>query len=61
MVVQFKQIKDHPERIILKFLDGPRADENFTFSKNSQIIKAGRNNKCDITFNDTALSRIQFM
>lgn len=45
----------------LKFLDGPKTDQTFSFSKSEQSIKIGRMNDCDIKFDDTSLSRYQCM
>ena len=44
-------------KIQLKFLDGPKTDQIFTFSENSGIIRIGRMTNCDIKFDDNSLSR----
>jgi hypothetical protein len=44
-------------KIQLKFLDGPKTDQTFTFSENSGIIRIGRMTNCDIKFDDNSLSR----
>ena len=52
--------KNQPDmtKIQLRFLDGPKSDQIFKFSSSTGIIKIGRISKCDIRFDDTALSRI---
>ena len=60
MVVQFYQDAkgDKPNsKIQLKFLDGPKTDQTFTFAENSGIIRIGRMTNCDIKFDDNSLSR----
>jgi hypothetical protein len=63
MVVQFFQDNQKMEKgnskIQLKFLDGPKTDQIFTFSENSGIIRIGRMTNCDIKFDDNSLSRQQ--
>lgn len=61
MVVQFcSDFKtDKNQKIQLKFLDGPKTDQTFTFSENSGIIRIGRMTSCDIKFDDNSLSRQQ--
>ncbi len=43
----------------MKFLDGPKTDQIFTFSENSGQIRIGRMTNCDIKFDDNSLSRLQ--
>ena len=43
----------------MKFLDGPKTDQSFTFSQASGIIRIGRMSSCDIKFDDNSLSRQQ--
>lgn len=61
MVVQFFQDQQRGDKsnskIQLKFLDGPKTDQIFTFSESSGIIRIGRLNNCDIKFDDNSLSR----
>ncbi len=60
MVVQFynEQRGEPPNtKIQLKFLDGPKTDQTFTFSETSGIIRIGRMTNCDIKFDDNSLSR----
>jgi hypothetical protein len=46
-------------KIQLKFLDGPKTDQIFTFSETSGTIRIGRMTNCDIKFDDNSLSRLQ--
>ena len=48
-----------PEKIQIKFLEGPKTDQVFTFFEQNEKIKIGRVNDCDIKFDDSALSRYQ--
>lgn len=61
MVVQFfSDPKDgSKQKIQLKFLDGPKTDQTFTYSENAGTIKIGRMTSCDIKFDDNSLSRQQ--
>jgi len=43
----------------LKFLDGAKTDQTFTFTDNSGTIRIGRMTNCDIKFDDNSLSRLQ--
>ena len=47
------------QKMQLKFLDGPKTDQTFTFSESSGIIRIGRMTNCDIKFDDNSLSRQQ--
>jgi len=39
-------------KLTITFIEGPRAGEEFTYSsKNTQYIKVGRSEECDITLN----------
>jgi len=55
MVVLNKQ----PEKIQIKFLEGPKSDQVFTFFDKNEKIKIGRVSDCDIKFDDSSLSRYQ--
>jgi pSer/pThr/pTyr-binding forkhead associated (FHA) protein len=44
-------------KIDIKFLDGPKIDEKFSFSEHQKEIRIGRMNDCDIKFNSKGLSR----
>ena len=60
MVVQFcSDVKsDKPNsKIQVKFLDGPKTDQTFTFAEGSGPIRIGRMTNCDIKFDDNSLSR----
>ena len=46
-------------KLVIKFLDGPRSQESFTFLSNMNEIKIGRMSDCDIKINDSSLSRYQ--
>lgn len=46
-------------KISLKFLDGPKTDEVYTFTKEDKVIKIGRMSDCDIRFEGSSLSRYQ--
>ena len=48
-------------RLSVKFLDGPRIQESFTFMQNIKEIKIGRMSDCDIKINDSGISRYQCM
>ena len=41
----------------LRFLDGPKIDQSFTFNEDNKTIKIGRMNDCDIKFASKGLSR----
>lgn len=62
MVVQFftdfKENKTN-SKIQLKFLDGPKTDQVFSFPDSKGTVKIGRMSDCEIRFDDTALSRNQ--
>ncbi len=47
------------EKIQLKFLDGPKTDQTFTFHSGDGTIKVGRMSDCEIRFDDNSLSRYQ--
>jgi len=61
MVVQFTSDNVRTDKanskIQLKFLDGPKTDQTYTFSENSGMIRIGRMTNCDIKFDDNSLSR----
>ena len=44
-------------RIQLKFIDGPKLDQSYTF-KSSESIRIGRLPNCNILFDDNQLSRL---
>lgn len=44
-------------KIHLKFLDGPKTDQTFTFSDTCNMIRIGRMTNCDVKFEDNSLSR----
>jgi len=46
------------ERIQLKFIDGPKLDQVFTFQSHEKI-SIGRMPSCSIKFDDNQLSRLQ--
>lgn len=48
------------ENIVLKFLDGPKADEVYTFRPTDKLIRVGRVSDCEIKFDVNTLSRYQF-
>ena len=45
--------------IVLKFLEGPKAEEIFEFSPEDGSVSVGRMNECKIKFDDNNLSRVQ--
>ena len=45
--------------IMLKFLDGPKSDEVYTFKTEDKVIKVGRMSDCEIKFDGNSLSRYQ--
>lgn len=45
--------------ITLKFLDGPKIDQVFTFPKEERLVKIGRMNDCNVKFEGNSLSRYQ--
>eukprot|EP00831_Metopus_contortus_P077021 TRINITY_DN7149_c0_g1_i2.p1 TRINITY_DN7149_c0_g1~~TRINITY_DN7149_c0_g1_i2.p1 ORF type:complete len:370 (-),score=64.05 TRINITY_DN7149_c0_g1_i2:23-1132(-) len=47
------------EEIQLKFLDGPKIDQMFTFHKNDGVVTVGRMTGCQIKFENFSLSRYQ--
>lgn len=53
--------QEAPEKdtLILKFLNGPKMDQVFTFPKEEKVIKIGRMNDCGIKFDGNTLSRYQ--
>ena len=46
-------------KLILKFLEGPKAEEEFIFTQQDEQVIIGRMNDCRIKFEDTNLSRYQ--
>lgn len=48
-----------PNNISFKFLDGPKIDQDYTFSVSQSPIKIGRSAECEIKFDDNSLSRYQ--
>lgn len=46
-------------KLSLKFLDGPKTDEIYTFTKDDKTIKVGRMSDCEIRFEGSSLSRYQ--
>lgn len=64
MVVQLHRTKhQHSDanrnKLVLKFLDGPRQFEQFTFMPQICGLKIGRMSECDIKLQDAGLSRVQ--
>jgi len=65
MVVQINEGKGHPAdletggSIALKFLEGPKADQRFTFNASDSPIIIGRTEQCKIRFAENTLSRNQ--
>jgi len=64
MVVQIQKVRgdqmgETKTKLSLKFLDGPKAQESFTFWPNIKEIKIGRMSDCEIKINDNGLSRVQ--
>jgi pSer/pThr/pTyr-binding forkhead associated (FHA) protein len=63
MVTQFDQGPSqyclHRESITLKFLDGPKVDQMFTYQPGEKQITIGRMAECNIRFDDNSLSRYQ--
>ncbi|TNV83828.1 hypothetical protein FGO68_gene3577 [Halteria grandinella] len=63
MVVQLHRTKHHSDvnrnKLVLKFLDGPRQFEQFTFMPQIGALKIGRMSECDIKLQDAGLSRVQ--
>lgn len=55
---QSKQGTSSSDRIQLKFIDGPKLDQVFTFKSNEKIL-IGRMPSCNIKFDDNQLSRLQ--
>lgn len=49
------------QKITLKFLDGPKIDNSYTFTEKEKIIMIGRMSQCQIKFDDNSLSRLQCM
>jgi len=49
----------HAENIAVKFLDGPKSDEQFEFSADESPIRIGRMADCRVRFEDNSLSRYQ--
>ena len=45
------------EQMLIKFLDGPKADMEFIFSPYDSPIKIGRSANCNVKFEDNSLSR----
>ena len=63
MVVQFSsEIRQDDQSILqkitLKFLDGPKIDNSFTFTEKEKTIMIGRMSQCQIKFDDNSLSRL---
>lgn len=56
MVLQIDKLSNN---IILKFIEGPKAEMVFTFSIENGDIQIGRMPDCKIMFNHTSLSRYQ--
>lgn len=54
---QSKQGTSSSDRIQLKFIDGPKLDQVFTFKSNEKIL-IGRMPSCNIKFDDNQLSRL---
>jgi len=63
MVTQFDQSPSSylllRDNITLKFLDGPKVDQMFTYQPGEKTITIGRMAECDIRFEDNSLSRVQ--
>jgi len=63
MVVQIYNDTAKPDltksKIQLRFLDGPKTDQTFTFFEDTSKIKIGRMSDCDVKFDDNSLSRNQ--
>lgn len=47
------------KKIVIKFLEGPKINEEFTFQPSDDIILVGRMADCRIRFDDSNLSRYQ--
>jgi hypothetical protein len=45
--------------IKFKFLEGPKCDQEYSFSVSTNTIKVGRSAECEIKFDDNSLSRYQ--
>lgn len=51
--------QDTGSMLTLRFYEGPRASEMFSFGSNDEIIKIGRVEDCTVQIDDTSLSRYQ--
>lgn len=59
MATQFFAPED--EKIVLKFLEGPKQNEVYTFTREEKFVLIGRMVDCRIRFDDSNLSRYQCM
>lgn len=59
LIVQLDE--DTTTKITLRFVEGPKASQTFTFTETDSPIRIGRMADCSIMFDDTSLSRYQTM
>eukprot|EP00831_Metopus_contortus_P082974 TRINITY_DN9094_c0_g1_i2.p2 TRINITY_DN9094_c0_g1~~TRINITY_DN9094_c0_g1_i2.p2 ORF type:complete len:334 (-),score=53.46 TRINITY_DN9094_c0_g1_i2:129-986(-) len=52
-------ILDDKDQLHLKFIDGPRADQKFSFSPKEGPARIGRMSDCEVRFDEPSVSRYQ--
>lgn len=54
-----KESHDHGQKLRLKLFGGPSTGEVFYFKPDTDVIKIGRSNNCDVAIEDAVLSKFQ--
>eukprot|EP00831_Metopus_contortus_P062361 TRINITY_DN54433_c0_g1_i2.p1 TRINITY_DN54433_c0_g1~~TRINITY_DN54433_c0_g1_i2.p1 ORF type:complete len:175 (+),score=19.97 TRINITY_DN54433_c0_g1_i2:147-671(+) len=52
-------ILDEKGQLLLRFIDGPKIDQKFSFSPEKGPVRIGRMSDCEIRFDDPSVSRYQ--